>query len=136
MYHTCERSRALNPVRPCETSSADAGSLQSFFALPLSRSWVAALAGGSSQLEIVGDFLHIDSDWAFFHGRGVSWLQLGVEGEQKEEVQWSGVLGSCDSDLIERNGGLMLNGREEARGCLQRVLESETGREFFRVYTT
>ena len=22
----------------------------------------------------VGDFLHIDSDWAFFHGRGVSWL--------------------------------------------------------------
>jgi len=42
-----------------------------------SRSWVAALAGGSSQLEIVGDFLHIDSDWAFFHGRGVSWLQLG-----------------------------------------------------------
>ena len=35
-----------------------------------------------------GDFLHIDSDWAFFNGRGASWLELGVEGEQQEEVQW------------------------------------------------
>ena len=44
----------------------------------------------------------------------------------------------CDSDLIERNGGLMLNGREEdrSRGCLQRVVESETGREFFKVSST
>ena len=42
----------------------------------------------------------------------------------------------CDSDLIERNGGLMLNGREEARGRLNRVMEIETGREFFRVSST
>ena len=43
----------------------------------------------------------------------------------------------CDSDLIERNGGLMLNGREEARGWLQRVLENEkSGREFFGVSST
>ena len=65
---------------------------------------------------------------------------MAVEGEQQGEVQWrnpaASVLGSCDSDLIERNGGLMLNGREEARGCLQRVLENETGREFFRVSST
>jgi len=30
----------------------------------------------------------------------------------------------------------MLNGREEARGRLQRVLENETGRKFFRVSST
>ena len=104
-----------------------------------------SLLGGGPGRRVVtagdaGDFLHIDSDWAFFNGRGVSWLALGVEGEQQEEVQLknpaASVLGSCDSDLIERNGGLMLNGREEARGCLQRVLENETGREFFRVSST
>ena len=64
----------------------------------------------------------------------------GWKREWKEEVQWrnlaASVLGSCDSDLIERNGGLMLNGREEARGCLQRVMENKTGRKYFRVSST
>ena len=101
-----------------------------------------SLLGGGPGRRVVtagdaGDFLHIDSDWAFFKKqRGVL---VGIGSGRRATGGGSAVEESssiCDSDLIERNGGLMLNGREEARGCLQRVLENETGREFFRVSST
>ena len=82
-----------------------------------------SLLGGGPGRRVVtagdaGDFLHVDSDWAFFNGRGVSWLEFvcGRRATGGSAVEESSSI--CDSDLIERNGGLMLNGREEARGCL------------------
>ena len=130
--------------------SCSAGSLQSFFALPLnSRSWVAALCGGSPQLEVESD-KETGSPQRLNSGKiaVVGWVVLGlVTGasfarEEQRQLQHRKVLSGMqqhlhqggNSDLSVRAGlgaRLMLNGWREAGGFPRRISEGKKVGEFF-----